>query len=180
MTPSNSNSTPRAERETRQPQRPATNEDEDFEEVDLAFTEEELTNTNSSQLLQEARRSEPEPRQPERTTSQSHHPSTTNNPNDLEEVDLAFTEQELPRKNSFDFVIDEKARDDAIHEFLHGKPDPPKVAAPPPVLLRNAGSQYGHESGEDVEMTDFSRERDLEAGLGDRSPAKDNSSCVSM
>lgn len=96
-------------------------------------------------------------------------PTDSNEGDDFEDVDLAFTEQELTRKNSFDFVIEEKKMDDEIHDLLYGKSQPPKVAVPAPTASgsREEVRRYGaaRHQPEYFEMTDFSRHDDLEAGL---------------
>jgi hypothetical protein len=114
--------------------------------------------------------------------------TNTKEEENFEEVDLAFSEQELTRKNSFDFIIAEKKNDDEIHDLLHGKAKAPKLAVPPPALTDARGEvrRYGEtrcSPVERIEMTDFSRERDLEAGLVPKTPVKKQdpaSNCISM
>lgn len=155
-------------------------DEDDFDEVDLAFTEEELTSKSSS--LPQAPQQAHQPTRPTLTASNTN--SNEDDEDDFEEVDLPFTEQELTRKNSFDFVVDEKKRNDEIHDFLHGKAEVPKVSVPAPTLagsrgdVRRYGQSYQVDTGEEMEMTDFSsrgkgRGRDLESGLGDEDSKKE-------
>lgn len=114
--------------------------------------------------------------------------TNTNEEENFEEVDLAFSEQELTRKNSFDFVIAEKKNDDEIHDLLHRKAEAPELAVPSPALTDAGGEvrRYGETRRspfERIEMTDFSRERNLEAGLVPKTPVKKQdqaSNCIPM
>lgn len=175
--------TPPLSSERNQPQRPKPTEyddrdhveEEDEEEVDLAFTEEELTRSFIRDIPQ------PEQQQPQQQQPPTQR-AEMNEDDEFEEVDLAFTAQELTssstqRRNSFDFVVEEKKRDDANYDFLHGKkkaqsqPRPqhhqPQLAMPTKAMF---GEGRGEFQGESVEMTDFScssrtRGSDLESGL---------------
>lgn len=112
---------------------------------------------------------------PSDQNSKSEHPErqrpTNSHDHDFEEVDLALTDHELTRKNSFDFVIEAKRNNDEIHDLLHGKAQETRLTVPAPTAsdtrgqVRRCGEAARHQQ-ESVELTDFSRGRDLEAGLG--------------